>query len=111
LMRAQEHLDRCHEQSAPPTGEFFRAGDLLNRSLARDAAAGHTDAASSSLQEAGEKVAGEQQLYGERRRDLRSVEKLKERQFDAWREQGGRAEQKEMDGVAQNRHGQGDQKP
>jgi flagellar export protein FliJ len=110
LAAAQEHLERCHEQSAPADGEWFRAGDMLNRSIARDAAAGHTEAASESVKDASDKVADEKAIYGDRRRDLRSVEKLKERQFETWREAGGRAEQKEMDGVALNRHGQGDKK-
>ena len=111
--RQQQHvLDQArleYERAGTQAAEALEAapvhaGVLRNIDLARAVAALRVDAASESLREASEQVDEEQARYGEARRDLRVVEKLKEKRFEAWRDEGAREEQKETDGVAQNRH-------
>ena len=85
------------------------AGSLRNLELARDAASRQVDAAGERLHEARERVSEEQVKYGEKRRDLRVVERLKEKRLETWRQEVSQDEQKTIDGVALRRHNTGEQ--
>jgi flagellar FliJ protein len=105
LRRARLEFERAGEQAAGAAeSATLHVGVLRNMELARAAAAQRVDAAAESLREASGKVDEEQDRYGEARRELRVVEKLKEKRFEAWRDENVREERKETDGVAQNRH-------
>lgn len=105
LSRAQRELEAAREQlaSAPAAGPV-PAGFLHSLDTARGAAEGRVDAAAESLVEASQRVDEERGLYTGARRDLRVLEKLKEKRFDAWRDRLSREEQKETDGVAARNH-------
>ena len=101
---ARNELERAGTQAALlPAGGPVTAGLLQNLERARDAAEGRVDEAAESLRTANERVGEERDRYGEARRDLRVVEKLKEKRFDAWRQQGAREERKESDEAARHR--------
>ena len=80
------------------------AGLLQNLDRARAAAEGRVEAAGEAVVEASGKVEEERERYGEARRDLRVVEKLKEKRYDAWRETGAREDRKENDEAGAHRH-------
>jgi flagellar FliJ protein len=84
------------------------AGLLQNLDFAHGMASERVDAAAAELSAATEQVDEQRTLYGEKRRDLRVIEKLKERRLDAWREDSAREEQKETDGVARGRTSKGE---
>jgi len=112
LEQASDELARCREQAADAaTAEPRAAGTLCNLDLTRGAAAERVDAAAESLDAAEGVVDVERERFGERRRDLRTVEKLKEKKLEAWRGETAREERREIDGVAQDRHGTGEGKP
>jgi flagellar export protein FliJ len=104
LEHARLELERAGTQAAllPATGPVT-AGLLQNLERARDAAEGRVDEATESLRGANELVSEERERYGLARRDLRVVENLRGKRFDAWREQGAREERKENDEAAQHR--------
>ncbi len=105
LAAARRELERTGEQAAAAASATPQpAGMLRNLNEARDAAEVRVEAASAELEAARERVAQEQERYGEARRELRVVEKLREKRLDAWREDGAREERKETDEVATNRH-------
>jgi flagellar FliJ protein len=105
LGQARRAFERAGE-SAAKTAEtqVLPAGTLGNFDLSRDAASVRIDAAGQELDAARVRVDAEQELYGVARRDLRVVDRLKEKRFEAWREAGAREDQKETDSVALNRH-------
>jgi flagellar export protein FliJ len=104
LDHARRELERAGTQAALlPTAGPVTAGLLQNLDRARDAAEGRVDEATDSLRGANERVGVERERYGLARRDLRVVEKLKEKRLDAWREAGAREERKETDEAAQHR--------
>lgn len=105
LDRARRDHERAGESAAQAAGaQTLPAGTLGNFELARDAAVLRIEASGQELDAARVRVGEEQALYGESRRDLRVVERLKEKRFEAWREAGAREDQKETDSVALNRH-------
>lgn len=104
LERARLELARAGEQAADmAASQPLAAGTLGNFDFTRDVAAGRVDAAADAVRTAGERVDEEREHYGVARRDLRIVEKLKEKRFEAWREQGAREERKEADDVGNHR--------
>ena len=104
LAQARGEVDRMGTQAAAlPGGGPVSAGLLQSVDRARGVAEERVDAAVESLQAANERMETERGRYGDARRDLRVVEKLKERRFDAWRELGAREERKESDEVAHHR--------
>lgn len=108
LAAAQSALAEAAQQAAgAATGTALPAGALRNLELAREAASRQVDAAGERLAEARQRTEQEQQKYGDTRRDLRVVERLKEKRLDAWREEATRDEQKTIDGVALRRHQSG----
>ena len=112
LESAREALNTADEQAAGAAGRgAMAAGAMRNLDLARDAAARQVDAAAEHLREAQGRVGEEQAKYGEKRRDLRVVERLKEKRFETWREDASRDEQKTIDGVALRRHSTGEKNP
>ncbi len=100
LERAREALERAVERGAT---EPFTVGTMRTRELAREAISQRIEVEQEALDLATGKRAEEQLLWQDKRRDRRSVEKLKEKRFDAWREDASRDEQKTIDGLAQNR--------
>lgn len=100
LERAREALERAAERGS---AEPFTVGTMRTRELAREAMSQRVEVEQEALDLATGRRAEEQSLWQDRRRDRRSVEKLKEKRFDAWREDASRDEQKTIDGLAQNR--------
>lgn len=104
LSRAQADFERIGEQAGQAAqSATLPAGTLRNLDLARDAAGVRIDAAAEAVKQAQARVEEEQDRYGEKRRDLRVVEKLKEKRFETWKDDVSRAEQKDMDSVALRR--------
>jgi len=105
LARARAALERVGEQAANAAdGGATTAGMLRNVGLVRDVAGDHVDLVSRSLEAASARVDEERERWGEARRDLRVLEKLKERRLGDWRAESSRAEQKETDEVARDHH-------
>ena len=105
LARAQRDLERAGESAAVVAGaQVLPAGTLGNFDLSRDAASARIDTAGEELEAARVRVGTEQERYGVARRDLRVIDRLKEKRLEAWREAGAREDQKETDSVALNRH-------
>ena len=106
LADAREALERTGDQAADAAGGGALAAGMLNNfGLARGAAEQRVDSVSRSLEAASARVDEERERWGEARRDLRVLEKLKEKRFDDWRVESSRAEQKETDEVARDHHG------
>ncbi len=98
LAREREDLAKAGEQAAGLAGPRpVPAGLLSGLERARDAAKSRIEDATRRLDAARERVEAERETYGEARRELRIVEKLKEKKFDAWRDGTAREEQKEND--------------
>ena len=85
---------------------FGRSGTLRNLGLVVEAAVGEVEAAERSLRESLDRVAEEQERYGEARRERRVVERLREHRRENWTEDLKRDEQQEQDGLARH-HAQG----
>jgi len=103
------HCEREYERSGESAAGVVEsgtlpAGTLRNFDLARDAAARRIDDAARDLETASQKVGEERVRHGEARRDLRVIERLKDKRYEAWRVDDAREERKESDGVTQNRH-------
>ena len=109
LQHAQGEFDRAGEQTvrAGQVGPLA-AGLLRVFGLARVAASRRVHQAEESLEGARAEVESAQQDYGDARRDLRIVEKLKEKRLGTWREEVSRDEQKESDGIARDRRNTGE---
>lgn len=106
LERARRDYDRIGEQTGRAAESApLPAGLLGGLGLARDAAGARIDAAAEAVKSAQVKVGEELERYGERRRDLRVVEKLKEKRLEAWKDDASRTEQKDVDDVALRRRG------
>ena len=112
LRRAQSEFERIGEQAGEAAvRQTMPAGTLGNLGLARDAAGVRIDAAAEAVKQAQVRVEEEQGRYGERRRDRKVVEMLKEKRFDTWKEDVSRAEQKDIDDVALRRRIPNEEKP
>lgn len=106
LARAQRDYERLGDEIGRTAGAApLPAGLLDGLGLARDAAGARIDAAANAVEQANARVVEEQERYGEKRRDLRVVEKLKEKRLETWKDDVSRAEQKEVDDVALRRRG------
>ncbi len=105
LAREREEMAKAGEQKANLAGERpVPAGLLQGLERARDAAQSRVDEATRRLDAAAERVDAEREVYGVARRELRIVEKLKEKRFEAWREGTAREEQKDNDEAGRHRH-------
>ena len=105
LQRARRDFERAGESAAAAAESgVLPAGLLGSFGLARGVASVRIDRAGEELDAARERVGEEQERYGVARRDLRVIEKLKEKRLDSWRETEAREDQKETDSVALNRH-------
>lgn len=106
---ARRALEAAGRQAADAATETaVSAGALHNLERARDAASLRADAEDERLAEAQRRTGEERERYGETRRDLRVVERLKEKRLETWREEASRDEQKTIDGVALRRHQPGE---
>jgi flagellar protein FliJ len=103
---ASERLGRIGEQLADGGAAVTSAGTLRNLGLVVEAAVGEVEAAERSLRESLDRVAEEQERYGEARRERRVVERLREHRRENWTEDLKRDEQQEQDGFARH-HAQG----
>jgi len=108
---AEERLRASREQAQPQTGAAQPAGALRNLGLAIQAAAQHADHAAASREEAERAVEGERALYQEARRDRRVIERMREKRYEDWTREAGRTEQREMDGLALDRHTRKQEEP
>jgi flagellar FliJ protein len=106
---AEARLARAADQIAGAQSRELPAGSLANLSLARDAAESGVDAARSDVEEAAQRVAEERERFDERRRDRRTVEKLREHRKGEWQLERSRSEQKASDEV-RNRIQEGEPK-
>jgi flagellar FliJ protein len=104
MQRAEERLAESREQAQPPAGTTQPAGTLRNLGLTIAAAAQHVDAATTAQEEAGRALEGERQRYQEARRDRRVIERMREKRYEDWTREADRTEQREIDGVALDRH-------
>ena len=112
LERAQRDYETSTEQVVRVgSGQTLPAGSLRNLDLTRDAASVRIEAAEESLRAAAEQVEAEQTIYGEKRRDRKVVEMLKEKRLEAWKEDVSRAEQKDIDHVALQRRSSREEQP
>ena len=103
LEQAEAALERATELGANAVQQPLTAGTLQGMEFAKQAMAGRVAAEAEALTAASEKREVEQTTWQERRRDRRTVEKLKEKRLDDWREGMSRDEQKTIDDLAQNR--------
>lgn len=103
LEQAEAALARATEQGASAAQEPLTAGTLQSMEYAKQAMAVRVAAEAEALAAASEKREVEQLSWQDRRRDRRTVEKLKEKRLDTWREDMSRDEQKTIDDLAQNR--------
>ncbi len=109
LERARAEAERARSGAAEVAMAAPQlAGLLQNLDFAHGMASERVDAAAAELTAATEHVDEERTLYGEKRRDLRVIEKLKEHRLATWREDNAREEQKETDGVARGRTSTGE---
>ena len=103
LEQAEAALERATAHGASAFQEPLTAGTLQSMEYAKQAMAVRVAAEAEALAAASEKREVEQLSWQERRRDRRTVEKLKEKRLDTWREDMSRDEQKTIDDLAQNR--------
>lgn len=102
LARATESELRAAEQAAA-IGESGTqtAGERAHLDLMRDVAARAVDAAGEGVTAASSRTAAAREAFGAKRKDRRTVERLKDQREAAWHEELGREERKTMDDVAQ----------
>ena len=104
LERARRDVERARAGKAELARSAPQAAGLLhNLERVRDTALERADAAAADLRTASERVEEERTRYHERRRDVRVLERLKQKRLEAWRDESAREEQKETDGVARRR--------
>jgi flagellar export protein FliJ len=107
LDEATARLDRCSDRVSGAEGAIAPAGALRNRSMTVAAAANQIEAAQASHRSALDSVANEELQFGEARRDRRVVERLRERRHEAWGIEQARDEQRELDGLSNQRRKNG----
>jgi flagellar export protein FliJ len=110
LEDAHDRLEQAGEKAAGKPGEVATAGTLRNLGLALHAAVQAVDAAETHHDEAVETVREEQERFGEARKELRVVERLREQQHERWTQEVSRKEQAQVDEVASQRHGRDETK-
>ena len=99
---------RAAAQLARVGGQTLPAGALANLGRTREVADQGADAARDRVEEAEQRVSEERGLYDEKRRDRRSMERLREHRHDEWRLEQSRSEQKESDAVRNERRQEGE---
>jgi len=102
--RAEVRLRDSREQAMPAAGAAQPAGALRNLGLAITAAAQHADATAAASDEARRALEGERHRYQEARRDRRVIERMREKRYEDWTREADRTEQREIDGLALDRH-------
>lgn len=105
---AEEQARRAAEQMADAGRTTLPAGALANLGLARDAADAGAERAREHVEEAEQRVDEERDRYDEKRRDRRTVEKLREHRHAEWQLEQSRQEQKESDAVKNGRRREGE---
>lgn len=108
-----EHASEVERRSAERAASVGQsglstAGARAHLDLARDAAARAAAAAAEGLEAARERTEQVREVFGQKRRDRRAVERLKDKRQAAWHDELGREERRTMDDVAQrprNREG------
>jgi flagellar export protein FliJ len=99
---ANARLERCGDQLATPG--VATAGALRNLGLTVEAAARQLEQANGAHRAAQDAVGEHELQFGEARRDRRVIERLRERRQAAFEVERSRAEQKEIDGHATQKH-------
>lgn len=105
---AAERLARAAEQIGAADGHELPAGALANLRLARGAAEEQVDAARERVDEAGRQVDEERERWHEKRRDVRTLEKLREHRHEEWKLDETRREQKQSDDQTSSRPRRGE---
>lgn len=100
LEEASDQLDRCGEQIAAGASEVRAAGTMDVLAMTVSDAAGRVEEASASHTEAAARVRQEEDHYCDARKDLRVLEKLRERRRTLWNLESSREEQKDTDAQA-----------
>jgi flagellar export protein FliJ len=100
---AIEHLERCGEQLTEATNGITNVGTLRNLSLAVRFASDEAKAAEVDHRASEDVVQEEQERFGEARKQRRVVERFRERRRQAWSLDAARKEQRDHDGLAQQR--------
>lgn len=106
--RANGQLDTLSEQMKTTTGKTAPAGMLISLGLTVAAATTAIAHAEQSHVDASDALAREQGKFLDARKERRIVERLRELRHSAWYTQAGRAEQKDMDEIALQRHAAGE---
>ncbi|MEO8199709.1 MAG: flagellar export protein FliJ [Gemmatimonadota bacterium] len=107
--RANGQLDTLSLQMQESTGKVASAGILINLGLTVHAATTAIAHAEKSHAEATTALEVEQGKFLEARKERRIVERLRELRHAAWHTETGRAEQRDMDEIALQRHSTGGQ--
>lgn len=100
---AQARLERCQVQAGDPALAATPAGMLRNLNLTVNLAADMVEAAEEDHRVSASALDAVRDEFGQARKERHVIERLRERRHDAWRRDASREEQKECDGVAQQR--------
>lgn len=103
LARARLDLERVGEQVGGVPSTARPAGAVRNLGLTLQAAALAADAAAAAHDESVETVTREQERFGDKRKDRRVLERLRETRREGWSVESARAEQREADGLTEAR--------
>ena len=96
----ETYLRDIGNRIAPPPGQMTNAGLLQVLNLTASAAAQQLDEAERHRAEARQTADTERDRLAQARVERKSLERLKVHQHDAWKEEAGRAEQKDSDEIA-----------
>ena len=100
---ARARLERCQVQSGDPASSSTPAGMLRNLNITVNRVADLVEAAEEDHRASASALDAVRDEFGEARKERHVIERLRERRHDAWRLDASREEQKECDGVAQQR--------
>jgi flagellar FliJ protein len=100
---ARARLERCQVQAGDPALAATPAGLLRNLNLTVNLAADLVEAAEQDHRASANALDTVRDEFGEARKERHVIERLRERRHDAWMRDESREEQKECDGVAQQR--------
>jgi len=105
LATAQASESSAAEQAAATgAGGTQKAGERAHLDLAREVAARAADAAAEEVALAEARTMAAREAFGAKRKERRTVERLREQRQSAWNEDLGRDERRTMDDVAQRPH-------
>jgi flagellar export protein FliJ len=96
----QSYLRTIGDRIAPPPGQMTNAGLLQVLNLTASAAAQQLDEAERHREEARQTADSERDRLAQARVERKSLERLRVNQHTAWKEEAGRAEQKDSDEIA-----------